>query len=198
MHIRNTFTIFLFLLICVFIISCSDEQKKTNPYVGDMYDTSYAGQITPSRTKQRLSASGNEIIINEFSGKFVWNDFAAPWCSPCIPQAQVIKRLEAAYPDKVVFITVMTSKSSKYSDLPDQQTAQDWSRRFGLNPAHVLVATDLWARVVPTHFFYSPEGQTLFEYKGGMSETQIRQVIDRYTTDWRAWKKSGAHTSWMR
>ncbi len=188
---------FLLLFVSVIVVGCTNDSKKKNPYVGDMYDTSYAGQVTPSGTKYRINAAGEEIAIDRNAGKFIWTDFAAPWCPPCTPQAQVIKRLENVYPDTVVFMTVMTSKSAKYRDIPDQQTARAWASRFGLNPENVVSATDLWGRVVPTHFLYSPEGHTLYEYKGGMSEAQIREVLARYIPEWQAWDRVGTRAEWM-
>ena len=34
--------------------------------------------------------------MDAFKGRFVWADYAAPWCDPCRNQAGIIKNLESA------------------------------------------------------------------------------------------------------
>ena len=77
---------------------------------------------------------GNMVAIEEFKGRFVWADYAAPWCRPCISQAQAIKEVEKSLGEGVVFLTVMTSATEEYASIPDQHTAKAWANRFGLNP----------------------------------------------------------------
>src|SRR5213592_4972457 len=124
-----------------------------------MNDRSYAGQVSPSGVTRRVNAGGNMVAIEEFRGHFVWADYAAPWCQPCIPQAQAIKQVETSLGERVVFLTVMTSASEEYASIPDRQTAKAWANRFGLNPERVVAATNLWAWTIPTHILFSPEGQ---------------------------------------
>jgi hypothetical protein len=38
---------------------------------------------------------------------------------------------------------------------------------------------------VPAHYFYSPTGQTLFHHIGGLSQAQIREVLDRHLSTWK-------------
>jgi len=178
---------------------CSDGvSQPDNPYVGDMDDTSYAGQVTAQQVKYRVNAQGEKIRIDRYAGRFVWTDYAAPWCSPCTPQARVIHHLEHAWPDRVVFITIMTGDSAAYEDIPNQESARTWATRFELDPSKVVAATDQWSRTVPAHLLYSPEGHTLFTHTGGMSEEQIREVVTRYTADWERWRESGERADWMR
>jgi len=177
---------------------CSnDARQPDNPHVGDMYDTSYSGQVTPQRVKYRINAQGEKIRIDRYAGLFVWTDYAAPWCAPCTPQARVIHRLERAWPDRVVFVTIMTSESAGYEDIPDQRSARTWAARFELEPSMVVAATDQWSRTVPAHLLYSPQGHTLFAHTGGMTEEQIREVVTRYTADWERWRDSGEQAGWM-
>lgn len=165
---------------------CSEpaDPPAKNTYVGDLSDHSYAGQITPAGKKYRINGEGERIAIDRHAGKFVWADLAAPWCPPCVPQTQAISALESIYGDRVVFMTIITSDEAGTLQPPHPRSASEWARRFRLDPANVVVATDLFGRKVPAHFFYSPTGQTLFHHIGGLSEAQIRTVLNQHLSTW--------------
>jgi thiol-disulfide isomerase/thioredoxin len=163
-----------------------------------MSNFSYAGQRTAEEVLYRVNANGEMVSVVEFEGSFVWADYAAPWCKPCVAQAQVIKRLENALGDDVVFVTVMTSASPEFEAIPTQETARAWSQRFGFNPHRVLAATNLWAMTIPTHILYSPEGQTLYRFTGYMPGDQIRTALFKYMKDWKNWSENAVIADWMR
>jgi thiol-disulfide isomerase/thioredoxin len=189
---------FLFVISLTWGTGCSEQGTNNVQYAGNMADTSYAGQITPTKTKFRINALGEEIAIDKYSGKFVWVDLAAPWCSACVPQTKAIKRLEKSFSEEVVFITIMTSRTAGKSTSPaNRQTAIRWSKELGLDPEKVLAAPELWGRKVPAHFFYSPTGQTLFHHVGGLSDSQISDTLHKYIYDWEQWDKHGTLASWM-
>ena len=186
---------------CLMALICGCEQQQhgpDNPFIGNMDDYSYSGQRSPNHVTSRMSANGKQVSIVDFEGRFVWADYAAPWCGPCAPQAKAIKRLENAYGDKVVFLTIMTSESPEYEDIPTVQTARAWAQRFGLNPDRVVFATNLWAWTIPTHILYSPEGQTLYRSTGYLAADEIKSILTRYAQDWEIWSKIGQKASWMR
>jgi len=189
------------MLLCLLLIlaaGCAEKNQFDDLYVGNMNDSSYAGQVTPGGVTQRVNADGNMVAIEEFKGHFVWADYAAPWCQPCIPQAQAIKQLETSLGERVVFLTVMTSASQEYESIPDQQNAKAWANRFGLDPGRVVAATNLWAWTIPTHILYSPAGHTLYRSTGYLSADQINNVLSRYMQDWEEWSKSGRTAQWMK
>ncbi len=186
------------ILVCLCITACSDDERNKNPYVGNMLDTSYAGQVTPSRITSRVNGKGKDVVISQYSGRFVWTDYAAFWCSYCVPQSRVIKRLHDWNPEKVAFLTIITSVVSGPNEpRPDEKAAKDWAKRFKLDPNHVVAATNLYGRFVPSHAFYSPEGHMLYIQKGGMKKKQILQVMKKYIHEWEEWKEYGSRAEWM-
>jgi thiol-disulfide isomerase/thioredoxin len=177
---------------------CGGDKAPDNPYIGNMDDFSYSGQVTPDGVTYRVSASAKQVSVAQFDGRFVWTDYAAPWCQPCVTQAQAIKSLERTLGDRVVFLTVITSASEKYEDVPDQQTARAWAQRFGLDPDRVVAATNLWAWKIPTHILYSPKGQTLYRSTGYLPAEEIQGLLNRYIIDWEKWDRTGEKADWMR
>ncbi len=180
--------------VCLLAVGCGEEDR----WVGVMSDYSYAGQVTTEHTKLRDNARGRPTSVSQFEGKFVWSDYAAPWCPPCIPQSHTIRRLQNAYKDRVVFLTVMTSESSDYRSIPDASTARKWAARFRLNPDHVVAAEDQWGRLVPSHMLFSPQGQTLFRFDGQMRDAHIKEVLTARMREWDEWRRTGQMADWMR
>lgn len=188
----------LSIIIFLGLTACAEEESLGDPYFGDMKNTSYGGQVTSSRIKSRVNGHGEYVVINQYAGRFVWSDYAAFWCSPCIPQSRVIQRLHESKLDKVSFLTIITSVVANANQTPPgEQDAKEWAERFKLNPDHVVAATDQWTRTVPSHVLYSPEGHTLYSHTGSLTEDQILQVMDKYIYDWEEWKAYGTRAAWM-
>ena len=171
--------------------------QKDNPSVGNMNDHSYSGLVTEGSVVTRVNGLGQPVAMDRFRGKFVWATYAAPWCRPCVSQASAVKTIENESPRRTVFLTVMTSKSTKYNDVPNQETARVWADRFGLDRSCVLAATNLWAWTVPAHILYSPHGQTLYRSTGYLSADQIRYIRNRYVQEWELHATTGKTAGWM-
>ncbi len=161
--------------------------------VGNMDDVSYS---TGREQEPRTSAADTPVLLSDFEGSFVWSEYAALWCPTCKKQTPQTKQVAKELGDEIVFLTVMTAKSTKYDDYATPATAKLWARQFGLAPERVIAA-DLWAKTIPEHRFFSPEGHTLFVHVGYLSADQIRQVIAFYKGDWEAWKANGTAAEWM-
>jgi len=178
------------MLVAAIVLSqsgCSGGTTSAEPVstvVGNMNDTSYYGQ---RGQVFRPNAKGEMVCLDQYEGKFVWADYAAPWCPACKPQTRDIKQLDGRCGKDVVFLTVMTSDMKGYGDPATQQTAASWAKAFGLDPTRVLAA-DLTAKTIPKHILFSPDGQVLFEKTGQMGPSDIRSTLDRCRKQWQAWK----------
>ncbi len=169
------------------------RMKGLEKIVGNMEDRSWSTGRTQA---PRPSASGRKVHLTDFEGKFVWAEYAATWCPACRTQTPETRQVERELGDEIIFLTVMTAKSQDYNDHATEATARSWADQFGLDPERV-VAAELWAKMIPEHRLYSPEGHTLFVHVGSLSADQIKAVIAHYRTGWQAWKKSGKPADWM-
>ncbi len=182
------------LLVLAIAPSCGGSTRTPGEErVGNLSDRSYF----KARGKARVSASGNRIKLEQFEGRFLWAEYAAPWCAPCAKQAAAIKQAESAAGSEVVFLTIMTSEMGGYGHPATQTTAKNWASQHGLEPRRVLAA-DLTAIKIPRHILYSPEGHMLFIKTGFMPANEIEDVIEERSADWKAWTSSGQLASWMR
>ncbi len=170
------------------------SKKSDNKWEGVMSDTSYAG----AREKVRPNALGEDVQYSDYDGYFVWADYSAPWCHPCVSQATVIKKLSSEFEkEDVYFVTVITSSKPNPDAGGTVADAKAWASRFGLAPEDVLAA-DLWFKTVPEHYLYSPSGQVLFHTVGMIPASRIRETLKSRMADWKAWDESGTTAKWMR
>ena len=158
-----------------------------------MNDTSYS---SGRMQKPRLNALSQPVSMSSFEGKFIWVEYAAPWCSVCTWQAPETKKVENEKEGEMAFLTIMTGKSNKYNDHASVDTAKTWARRFKLNPKNVLAA-ELWFKTIPEHRLYSPKGHTLFVHAGALPASQIEEVISYYQTGYDHWIKTDESAAWM-
>ena len=184
---RRLIVSYLILLFLVVAAGCETGGHKTDGRVGNMDDFSYAG-VRGSNYGQ--SANGNFVGAEEFEGKFVWVDYAAPWCGPCAPQASVIGKLDRTLGGKVVFLTVMTSDNEPFQEAT-RTTARLWAKRFGLNPDKVVAGRNS-SLTIPQHVLFSPAGQTLYRETGLHSETLIKSTLATQMREWKAWNTQQA------
>ncbi len=191
----------LFLLVSLLALTgCEQQQGSSSPaqtgvsLAGDMSDASYRGQ----RDKvSRPNANDKKVMLQDFAGKFIWVDYAAPWCSPCGPQTRAVKSVASKAKSNIVFITVMTSDMGGYGDPATSATALRWAKKFKLDKQHVLAA-DLTSMTVPKHIFFSPDGHVLYEKTISMSASDIRTILTKYMKDWGAWKHTLTKAAWMK
>lgn len=171
----------LFILsVVMFLPSCGGGGE--DPVVGNMDDFSYMGR---RGLPYGPSATGQSVDLAAFKGRFVWVDYSAPWCGPCVSQAPTIRSLEHAFDNDVVFLTVLVSDASPRNPAT-RATARVWAAQHRLDPGHVAAGREA-VRYIPTHVLFSPMGQTLFRRSGVLSEGQIRSVIDRHRREWNDW-----------
>jgi hypothetical protein len=188
--------LFAALTLCSAALACGggDARSAAQERVGNLSDRSYfALRGKPAR----VSASGARVRMEQFEGRFVWAEYAAPWCSPCADQAAAIRRLDRSLGREVVFLTILTSDVGGYGHPATRKTARSWARKHRLAPKRVLAA-DLTGQVIPRHILFSPEGQMLFLETGYMPAEQIRAVIEQRGAEWRRWQRSGELAAWMR
>ncbi len=125
-----------------------------------------------------IDATGEEVSLYDYSGDYVWVDYAAEWCSYCKPQAKTVRSLERKYGDRLVFLTVVTG-TNKVMEPPTAQTAMNWARRFNLDPEKVFAYFS--TNTLPYHILYSPSGEVLHENSGLYSAGQITNILNAKT-----------------
>ncbi len=170
------------------------RMKGLKTLVGNMNDTTYSKTLS---IKPRLNSLGQPTTYSQFAGKFIWLEFVATWCPTCAKQTPQTQTAINQIGNGIVSITVITSKEHSYEDVPTIDTAKAWVNQYNLNPKHVLVAENLWSKMIPEHRLLSSEGHTLFVHVGYLNSIQIQDVFNYYAAGWNRWKRTGEPAAWM-
>lgn len=162
------FSLILFTAAVLSLGTTACDAPPTSPSTGDPY------------TIERVNAVGEPVALANFSGRYLWVDYAAEWCAACVPQTHAIKSVASRSSSIVVYVTVMTSEPGGYGHPATQETAARWAERFDLDPRHVIAA-DLTSMTLPRHILFSPTGEKLFDHTGPLTAAEISTIIDGKT-----------------
>lgn len=119
---------------------------------------------------------GREISFKQLKGKWVFINYWASWCQPCLDEISELNQFYANNKDKVALFAV------NYDMLPlAEQLAliQRYKIRYPSlqkDPSQVLELGDI--RGVPATFIFNPEGELTETLYGGQSLAQFNAVID--------------------
>lgn len=89
------------------IIALSNDEKFKTELSGKMktMGTFVNGSAAPSFTLP--DQNGQDISLEDFKGKYVFIDFWATWCKPCIAEIPSLKIVEEKFKDKnIVFLSI--------------------------------------------------------------------------------------------
>ena len=101
---------------------------------------------------------GNLFGLKDVRGKFVYLDFMASWCLPCLQEMKEILDLKKKYGDKVVFISISVDENEEdFKRFLEKNPKYDWTFLwFGTDKS---VKKKYNIKALPTYYFINPEGR---------------------------------------
>lgn len=126
------------------------------------------GKIAPDFST--LDLNGMNVTLSDFRGKYVFLDFWATWCPPCIESMPYVKRMyEKFASDKFCFIAISCDRNEEHWHAGAQKFGKNW-----YDIAHVQSFTDLNSGVInpqdismkypagePKYFLLDPQGMII-------------------------------------
>jgi thiol-disulfide isomerase/thioredoxin len=124
-----------------------------------------------------------EDIIEENKGKFIYIDFLASWCGPCIEVIPSrIKLLDDYHKEDIVFITIAIDDSKdewKRSEI--FKSLKNLRHNYIVeNPILSSFIKENHVGFVPRYFFFSKKGELLNPNAPGPNTIEIRQLFDKH------------------
>jgi peroxiredoxin len=101
--------------------------------------------------------SGKTVSLSDFKGKYIFINFYANWCSSCVQEMSVMRKLHEKYGDKIVFISISTDKSKNDFAAFAKKNQFPWTFLHYENQKTVLEQYD--SRSLPGYFLISPDGR---------------------------------------
>ncbi len=118
------------------------------------------GQVAPEFTLANLE--GEEVALSDVlaENEFVFVDFWASWCGPCIVTIPKLKELHSEYKDdgfEIVFVSI----DEEYDDWKGESDRQElpWVNVGDLNGWLAKTAVDYGVQWIPTEFALDSEGK---------------------------------------
>ena len=116
---------------------------------------------------------GEMVQLKDFRGKYVYLDFWATWCKPCIKSMQVMKQIHPKYQDNIEFISVNIDERKKRFDKHMEVFSYPWTVLYAGSNEKIKDNYDIV--VIPLYYLIDPNGKLIqspaFSPGGGIEAT---------------------------
>jgi thiol-disulfide isomerase/thioredoxin len=123
--------------------------------------------------------TGNNISLSDFRNKYVYIDFWASWCVPCIAQIPHLKELYEKYRTKGFEIITISidADSIAWKKAVVRHQLQNWH--------HILANEEIEKNYpnvrnpIPSGILISPDGKIIWKSMGGGNEEELGEILKR-------------------
>jgi thiol-disulfide isomerase/thioredoxin len=122
-----------------------------------------------------VDSNGNKIIFSALQGKWVFINYWATWCHPCMAEIPQLNQFYLTHKDRVVVLGV------NYDAL-DSTALNDAIQKLKINfpvltkdPAKTLSLDD--TGVVPTTYVFNPNGSLVKTLLGPQTKNNLDKII---------------------
>lgn len=103
-----------------------------------------------------VDRNGKTIRLQDLRGKYVYLDFWATWCTPCIKEMEVIKQLHKKYGRKVVFLSISVDESPEAMQRFLKKRKYKWKFAHMANQPNIKELYNVHG--VPVYYLIDPDG----------------------------------------
>ncbi len=125
---------------------------------------------------------GADIPLAQLSGKFLYLDFWATWCGPCIAEIPALESLQHDYADQnIAFVSISVDKlreKQKWKDFVAERQLQ--GIQVWVDETNARIFTDTFnIKQIPRFVLLDPEGRIVDSNAPRPSDNRVRQLLDR-------------------
>ena len=140
------------------------------------------GAIAPEFTL--LNQHKKKVSLNDFKGKYVYLDFWATWCIPCITDMPLIEELNKKFGKNIVFVSVSIDKEfNTMKKFLEKKKEYNWTFLHNSMRPELVEMYNVLA--IPAYFLIDPKGiiiRSPAEKPGGnLEDTFIKLISEKKT-----------------
>ena len=122
-----------------------------------------------------------DTLMAQFKGKFVFMDFWASWCIPCLKEMPFLKQLESRYPgDKIVFLTFSFDKlTANWRTTMYQREFQMLNNFLLLDGTKTALTKRFSIHTLPRYLIFDKEGNVIDENAPAPSNSALREILEK-------------------
>ncbi len=126
--------------------------------------------------------TGQKLSLKDLRGSYVFVDFWATWCPPCVGEIPMVKRLHAAMKDRDDFVLLSISLDREKGAVQRfvKQRKLEWHQAVGEDAGAGRAATAYQVMAIPSTFLIGPDGKIVaVNLRGeGLVQAVRKQVGD--------------------
>ncbi|MCK5820386.1 MAG: redoxin domain-containing protein [Bacteroidales bacterium] len=160
--------------IDAYLASSVNEENKTEiTEKRDAWIPIMPGQTAPAWTLPDID--GNVVSLSDFKGKYVYIDFWATWCGPCLAEIPDYRQLVKDYAGRnIVFISISVDRDKPKWEAMVKEEKFDWVQLHDADKMN----DDYLVRYIPSFIFIDTEGKMIAPRAPRPSTDKLREMLD--------------------
>lgn len=156
----------------------NEEHQKTIEDIDQQWNALKPGQPAPAFTV--LDIDGNEHSLSDFHGQFVFIDFWATWCGPCIAQIPALEEIYHDYKDRnIAIMSISVDKNKEDWENDVREKNHPWLQfHDGTNMNDFFLV-----RFIPTFVLIGTDGNIIEPRAPYPSDQELRVLLDSVMSD---------------
>ncbi len=119
---------------------------------------------------------GEKITLSSLKGKWIFVNFWASWCHPCIDEIAEFNRFYKRY--KAQDVAVFAINYDRLPAYKQQELVKQFHIHYPSLTRHAATILHLGhVSVVPVTYVFNPQGQLVDTLYGGQTQTSLREAM---------------------
>jgi thiol-disulfide isomerase/thioredoxin len=125
--------------------------------------------------------AGGTMSLDDLKGKYVYIDFWATWCAPCIKEIPYLKKVEEAYKEKnIEFVSISVDKKRDYEKWKNMVRDKEMSGiQLWFKEDRTFRDAVGGIEMIPTFFLIDPEGKIVSVSAPPPSDPKLIELFDK-------------------
>lgn len=103
-----------------------------------------------------IDQNNKPVSLDDFKGKYIYLDFWATWCTPCLQEMKIMPELYKKYGDRIQFISISIDKDEEVvKQFLLKHPKYNWTF---LHYGNDKIKEDYNIKAIPTYFLINPQG----------------------------------------